>query len=117
MKTFQKVGFEERRCSHWTMSLSFKLTAVFELADGMSALDGGLTSIQHVASSYLALYVCPSSRYETGLITVKKKRNGHTAMTYCCTCLRGLYLAVDFKLENQRSAILTILDNLHARLI
>lgn len=80
------------------------------------ALDGGLTSIQHVASSYLALYVCHSSRYETGLITVKKKKRngGHTAMTYC---LRGLYLAVDFKLVNQRSAILTILDNLHARLI
>lgn len=40
------------------MSLSLKRTErVFELAAVMSALDGGLTSIQHVASLYLALFV------------------------------------------------------------
>ena len=71
------------------MSLRFKLTErVFELADVMSALDGGLTSIQHVASSFLALFAGPSSRYETGLKTVRR-REGDTDKTdvYVCVCV------------------------------
>lgn len=72
------------------MSLRFKLTErVFELADVMSALDGGLTSIQHVASSFLALFTGPSSRYETGLKTVRKREGGDTDKTDLCVCVRG----------------------------
>lgn len=56
----RSTGFEAKWCDHWTMSLYFKLNEqVFELADVMSALDRGTTSIQHVASSPLALSIYP----------------------------------------------------------
>lgn len=70
----------------------------------MSALAWGLTSFQHVASSSsLALFICPLSRYETGLKTERKKEGGDTDMTDLCVYLKGLYFKTGKSEEYYRS--------------
>lgn len=89
------------------MSLHFKLTEqVFELADVMSALDRGITSIQHVASSFLAILGYPPRGMRDDKTGKRTKKVEMLTRQEAAVCNRTTSMLLTFKPKSLKEVLL-----------